>query len=89
MDLLTNLRDVYLTVHVLHVWRNKNLCETTLCDHRLTRIIRINKTRAEKCTITVLTYLPEPAEWLTLFAPSTVSSLPLPEEREEGERGAA
>ena len=31
--------------------------------------------------------LPEPAEWLTLFAPSTVSSLPLPEERDEGERG--
>ena len=33
------------------------------------------------------TDLPEPAEWLTLMAASTVSSLPRPDEREEGERG--
>ena len=36
------------------VWRDKNFCSTNLCDRRLTRIIRINKTRAEKCCFTVL-----------------------------------
>jgi hypothetical protein len=35
------------------VWRNKNLCETNLCDRHLTHIIRINKTRTEKCTFMV------------------------------------
>jgi hypothetical protein len=36
------------------VWRDKNLCETNLCDCHLTRIIHVNKTRAEKCTFTVI-----------------------------------
>ena len=31
-----------------NVWHDKNLCGTNLCNWRLTRIIRINKTRAEK-----------------------------------------
>jgi hypothetical protein len=49
------------------VWRDKNLCETNLCDRRLTRIIRINKTRAEKCTFTVLSitsHVPRPIPML-------------------------
>ena len=36
-----------------NVWCNKNLCSANLCDRRLTRIIRINKTRAEKGRFTV------------------------------------
>ena len=30
------------------------MCGTNLCDQRLTRIIRINKTRTEKCHFTVI-----------------------------------
>ena len=55
-DLLINLRDfIYADQRFMHcnVWRDKNLCGTNLCDQRLTRIIRINKTRAEKCRFTV------------------------------------
>ena len=37
-----------------NVWRDKNLCGTNLCDRRLTHIIHINKTRAEKCRFTVV-----------------------------------
>ena len=36
------------------VQRDKNLCGTNLCDWHLTRIIRMNKTRAEKCRFTVI-----------------------------------
>ena len=36
-----------------NVWRDKNLRGTNLCDLRLTRIIRINKSHAEICTFTV------------------------------------
>ena len=34
---------------VTNIWRHNIYEDTNLCDHRLTRIIRINKTRAEKC----------------------------------------
>ena len=37
-----------------NVWRDKNLCSTNLCDQLLTRIIHINKIRAEKCRSTVV-----------------------------------
>ena len=37
-----------------NVWHDKKLCGTNLCDQRLTRIIRINKTHTEKCRFTVL-----------------------------------
>ena len=46
-----NLHDFYLCIqHSMHcnVWCDKNLCGTNLCDWRLTRIICINKTCAEK-----------------------------------------
>ena len=33
----------------------KNLCGTNLCDQRLTRIIRINKSHTEICRFTVYT----------------------------------
>ena len=36
-----------------NLWHDKNLCGTNLCNQCLTRIIRINKTRAEKCHFTV------------------------------------
>ena len=47
---------IYADQQFMHcnVWRNKNLCSTNLCDWRLTRIIRINKTRADKCHFTVV-----------------------------------
>ena len=40
-----------------NVWCDKNLCGTNLCDQRLTHIIHINKTRAEKCRFMVLVLL--------------------------------
>ena len=33
------------------VWRDENLCEINLCERGLTRIIRINKTRAKKLSL--------------------------------------
>ena len=44
----------YRKATLVCVWRDKNLCGTNLCVQRLTRIIRINKTRAEICRFTVL-----------------------------------
>ena len=46
---------IYVDQHFMHcnVWCDKNLCGINLCDRCLTRIIHINKTRAEKCHITV------------------------------------
>ena len=45
-DLMKNLRTFYLCFMHYNVWYNKNLCDTNLCDWRLTCIIRINKTCA-------------------------------------------
>ena len=36
-----------------NVWCDKDLCGTNVCNQRLTRIIRINKTCTEKCRFTV------------------------------------
>ena len=38
---------------ITNIWRDNIYADTNLCDRRLTRIIRINKTRAEKCRFTV------------------------------------
>ena len=37
---------------ITNIWRNNINADTNLCDHRFTRIIRINKTHAEKCRFT-------------------------------------
>ena len=44
-----NLRDAFFCFLRCNVWRDKNLCGTNLCNQRFTHIIRINKTRTEKC----------------------------------------
>jgi hypothetical protein len=51
--LLTNF--IYASERSMYcdVWRDKNLCETNLCNRRL---IRIDKTHAEKCTCTVFSF---------------------------------
>ena len=41
---------------ITNIWRNNIYANTNLCDRRLTRIIRINKTRAEKCRFMVWYY---------------------------------
>ena len=63
MGLLINLHDLYLCGSTLHcnVWRDKYLCGTNLCDRRLTRIIRINKKRTEKCCFTVVHFYGTPS----------------------------
>ena len=33
---------------IINIWRDNIYADTNLCDRRLTRIIRINKTREEK-----------------------------------------
>ena len=38
---------------IANIWRDNIYADTSLCDGRLTRIILINKTRAEKCRFTV------------------------------------
>jgi hypothetical protein len=40
--------------HKQDSYRDRQKLDTNLCNRRLTRIIRINKTHAEKCTFTVL-----------------------------------
>ena len=54
MGLLTT--SIYAFKYFMHckVWHNKNLC---LCDQRLTRIIRIDKSH----TFVALQYLPPPS----------------------------
>ena len=41
---------------ITNIWCDNIYVDTNLCDCRLTRIIRINKTRAEKCRFTVLLF---------------------------------
>ena len=41
---------------ITNIWGNNIYANTNLCDRRLTRIIRINKTRAEKCRFMVWYY---------------------------------
>ena len=41
---------------ITNIWRNNIYADTNLCDRRSTRIIRINKTRTEKCRFMVLMY---------------------------------
>ena len=53
----TNTRCCKVTIlRFMHcnVWHDKNLCGTNFCDWHFTRIIRINKTRAEKCHFMVI-----------------------------------
>ena len=49
----------------LNVANNNNIyADTNLCDRRLTRIIRINKTHAEKCRFTVYVLI-KPFDYLS------------------------
>ena len=41
---------------ITNIWRDNIYDDTNLCDRPLTRIMRINKTRAEKCRFTVVEY---------------------------------
>ena len=43
-----------------NIWHDENLCRTNLCDQRLTRIIRINKSHREICCFTVIIMQGEP-----------------------------
>ena len=38
---------------ITNIWCNNIYADTNLCNHRLTRVIHINKTCAEKCRFTV------------------------------------
>ena len=40
------------------LWRDNIYADTNLCNRRLTHIIRINKTRAEKCRFMIPTNAP-------------------------------
>ena len=43
---------------ITNIWRDNIYADTNLCNRRLTHIIRINKTRAEKCCFTIPTNAP-------------------------------
>ena len=45
--------NVACITNIIILCRDNIYADTNLCDCRLTRIIRINKTRAEKCRFTV------------------------------------
>jgi hypothetical protein len=53
LDKFTRFLFMHLNVPCIAMYGVIKIYETNLCDCRLTRKIRINKTRAEKCTFTV------------------------------------
>ena len=46
-------RFLFMRLSIANIWHDNIYADTNLCDRRLTRIIRINKTCVEKCHFTV------------------------------------